>query len=445
MEIQFEEETQQQPATDTQNELLALVVNSKISESKHVAIYGSLGTFMDKAAEWSGKIDEIVITSPEEVDKMKMARESRLTLKKMRLEALEIVKTNRGKVKDRMAADLLEDKLWLKGGQIIESTFEKLEEKLEQKEKFAELYDKERKEKLAKERMEVLIPLGFQVTAGFGLGDMDEAMYQSLKVGLETMKKQKEQQEAEAEELRKKEAEEKEKEQKRIKEENEKINQQKDLQNKRLKELMPYNHIPIPIEFDFTVLWSLDDAAYQEILSKKKELYEVEQANLKAENEKKVKLDARFEKRKAELIKIGFTEYNGTFSLKDTFTVCHREQAYKTEDKEWTLYLKNIQKLIDDKKKSDKEADDAKAKADKAAADLKKKQDDEAAAAKAKLAAEKKAAKAPDKEKLNELAKIIDELKMPEVKSEEAAGVITNVQGLLLKVSTYIREKTEKI
>jgi membrane protein involved in colicin uptake len=71
---------------------------------------------------------------------------------------------------------------------------------------------------------------------------------------------------------------------------------------------------------------------------------------------------------------------------------------------------------------------------EKAAAELKAKQD-----------AEKKAKAAPDKAKLNDFAKMLDELTLPELKSEEANKVLSDAKTLLQKVSTFIREKSSII
>lgn len=84
----------------------------------------------------------------------------------------------------------------------------------------------------------------------------------------------------------------------------------------------------------------------------------------------------------------------------------------------------------------------------KAEAEQKAKREAEAKAAaelKAKQDAEKKAKAAPDKEKLNDFAKMLDELVLPELKSEEANKVLSDAKTLLAKVSNFIREKSSVI
>lgn len=118
-------------------------------------------------------------------------------------------------------------------------------------------------------------------------------------------------------------------------------------------------------------------------------------------------------------------------------------------------------KAIEEKARKEKAAADAKLKAEREAkekleselkakseAEAKAKRDAEAKAAaelKAKQDAEKKAKAAPDKTKLNDFAKMLDELTLPELKSEEANKILTDAKTLLAKVSAFIREKSSII
>lgn len=64
---------------------------------------------------------------------------------------------------------------------------------------------------------------------------------------------------------------------------------------------------------------------------------------------------------------------------------------------------------------------------------------------KAKEAAEKKAANAPDKTKLIEFSKQIKAIQLPQVKSEEAKKIASDVEKLLEKVCVFINEKAETL
>lgn len=118
-------------------------------------------------------------------------------------------------------------------------------------------------------------------------------------------------------------------------------------------------------------------------------------------------------------------------------------------------------KALEEKARKEKAAAEAKLKAEreakekleaelkaKAEAEQKAKREAEAKAAaelKAKQDAEKKAKAAPDKAKLNDFAKMLDELALPELKSEEANKVLSDAKTLLAKVSNFIREKSSII
>jgi len=195
------EDTKMNPS-ETTTELANLVEASGVEKSKQNKISETLGVFFAKASEWDATIQSIVITSPKETGKMKMAREGRLTLRDMRLDGERAVKLRRDEIKYKMANDVLEDKLWLKAGQMMEATFKNLETKLEEKETFKIRWDAERTEERRVERLAQLIPLGFQSENGFRLGDMDESIFKSLKLGLESSKKEREDAERKEEESR---------------------------------------------------------------------------------------------------------------------------------------------------------------------------------------------------------------------------------------------------
>jgi len=141
------------------NELSIVVMESGIEKSKAELITSTLGSFFNKAKEWNNTISALVINDISETGKMKMAREGRLTLKNMRIECKKLVEEKRQSVKNRMADDILEDKLWLKSFQMVEATYKNLEGKLEEKEKFAERKEAERLDQIEKERLSKLLPL----------------------------------------------------------------------------------------------------------------------------------------------------------------------------------------------------------------------------------------------------------------------------------------------
>jgi hypothetical protein len=111
-------------------------------------------------------------------------------------------------------------------------------------------------------------------------------------------------------------------------------------------------------------------------------------------------------------------------------------------DKERAELLAKAEKENEEKERLEK------AIADRKAADEKIKLDAELklqAEQRAKAAEEKKAKLAPDKTKLLNFMQALNDLPRPEIKSIEAAEIMANVNGLLMKVSNYIRDNVNKL
>lgn len=126
------------------------------------------------------------------------------------------------------------------------------------------------------------------------------------------------------------------------------------------------------------------------------------------------------------------------------------EEAAKKEREEAERKLKA------EREKARIEAEKAKAEKAKLEAEIKAKAEAEERARKeaearaiaeqnAREASEKKAKNAPDRTKLIGLASQIDELIMPEIKSEEAQKILSDVKTLLSRVSIFIREKSSAL
>lgn len=213
-------------------ELAALVQSSGLEVEKQNEIGSTLGRFFEKASEWSGKIDSIVVTDPTDTITMNMAREGRLGLRSMRLEAEKLVKEKRQSVQSAMSAFTLEDKLWLKAGQMMELTFKHLEGKLEDQEKFAERFEADRRAKLKADRLAILAPLGY--FDGNGLDTMTDVAFDALLGGLKAQIEAKEaaERQAEAERIAKEKAEREERE--RIAAENARLKAEAEAKEKEL-------------------------------------------------------------------------------------------------------------------------------------------------------------------------------------------------------------------
>ena len=182
--------------------LTPIIKESKVPQTVADQVNQSLTPFFAKVEEWKNTIKTIVITDPTETGKMKMAREGRLALRQMRLNGAEIVKANRDIIKERMESDVLEDKLWLKSGQVMELEYKTLEAQLEEKEKFAEVYEANRKKQLHITRSAELSQFGWQDLGLVNLGDMDSGSYAALLNGTKLQYEADKKAEAEAEKAR---------------------------------------------------------------------------------------------------------------------------------------------------------------------------------------------------------------------------------------------------
>jgi len=172
--------------------------------------------------------------------------------------------------------------------------------------------------------------------------------------------------------------------------------------------------------------------------------------NDKLEAEKKAEAE-RVEKEKAEIaererIRKENERLKAEAEAKEKQLADERAKA-EAERKKIEEDAKKEREEADRKLKAEREAakiaaDKAKAEKDKLEAELKAEADKKENERKAKEAAEKKAKNAPDKEKLLEIARNIDNLAIPEIKSEEAQKILSDVKILLSKVSVFIREKS---
>jgi hypothetical protein len=139
------------------NQLTALVQSSGLAIEKTKEIADGLSRFFEMAGEWAEKIETIIVDHPTQKGEMKIARESRLMLRGYRLEAEKSIKEKRDFLKNKMSDDILLDKLLLSANKMIKATYENLEGKLEEKEKFAERFEAEQKAILLESRFSLVL------------------------------------------------------------------------------------------------------------------------------------------------------------------------------------------------------------------------------------------------------------------------------------------------
>jgi len=364
-------------------ELTAIVENSGLENTKGQKLLSMFTPYFTAMAEIETKINSLNAENPLAVD-VKMAREIRLALKNNRVAS--------EKVKDEQKASILiEGRLIDNLNNIVKNTSKGLELKCESIEKYAEQQELKRKEERKLIRLEALKP--YEESEGFfnfnyDLLGMEDVAFDNLLEGTKLSYEAKKERERKAEEERiaKELAEQKERE--RIKAENERLKLEAEAREKELAEQKRLQE---------------EERIKQEKLladeKAKQEAERIEQERLRAEEKKKA--DEILAKQKAE-----------------------SEAKLKAEQ---DAKLK-LEKELKAKQEAEQKA--------KEEADKKKKKEAEE---------QKKLARQPDKQKLELFSKSVLNVEYPDVKSEEAKKILTDVQSLMNKVSLFIKSEIEKL
>lgn len=133
-------------------EVQALAV--KVPEQRKEEITALLHNVFKQVAEAGAEIEMIQVNSIADTKQMALAKEMRLEVKRLRLEATKTLNVQRQEVQNAMSGYQLEDKLLLKTIQILEIQCKAIEEQAEYKEKYLERYAAEQKLKRDMERLE---------------------------------------------------------------------------------------------------------------------------------------------------------------------------------------------------------------------------------------------------------------------------------------------------
>jgi colicin import membrane protein len=296
---------------------------------------------------------------------------------------------------------------FLTGGKFVdavknkeEAINERMEETLEEIEKYFEIQESKRKESLRNERSIELS--GYTENPSiYPLGEMVEKDYQELKEGLKLQKQ------AKVEAERKAQFE---------KEENERLDI---LLGKRRIEIAPYIQF-FTQESDLRLMPENEYQILIQSLHKAKADYDLEQENIRKENERQKK---ELEEKEAQL-KAEREE---------------SERKAKAEKEKQDAILAEQQRQNDLKLKAER---DAKEKLEK---EIQDKKDAELKAENERKAAEKKALNAPEKDKLKAFAKAILEIKLPDFTTDEAKSIALDVFEKQKGFAYWVINQSEKL
>lgn len=199
-----------------ENQIIKVVETAGLEESTQLQIKEKFLPFFEKAEEWKKKAKALVVTDISQKHEMQMARQARLALRSIRIDA------------DKVRKELKEDSLrYGKAVQgvynVIEYLIKPIERHLEEQEKFAEIQEAKRKDEIRQYRKAEIEPYAEFLPFGLDFGEMSETDYNNVLSGAKLQQQQKIEDERKAEQERiereKAEAEERE----RIRKENERL------------------------------------------------------------------------------------------------------------------------------------------------------------------------------------------------------------------------------
>lgn len=156
----------------TNVEVLNLIEQNGIQVAPNRNIVDSFLNFFGEVRKWQAQAQALTITSIEQTNEMKIARQARLALKNIRVE---VEHTRKRLKEDSLRTGQTIDAV----AKILTNEISPIEKHLEEQEKFAEIQEKKRKAQLRAARELALEPFTVD-TQHYNLEDMPEDTFQSL-------------------------------------------------------------------------------------------------------------------------------------------------------------------------------------------------------------------------------------------------------------------------
>ncbi|HEY1956746.1 MAG TPA: hypothetical protein VGH28_14095 [Polyangiaceae bacterium] len=179
--------------TNTSNALALAVSDLDLEDA--TALRKAFGSFFEKADEWVARAKEIKVTSEDQKREMKLARESRLGLREIRIN----VEKTRKQLKER---SLRYGKAVDGAANLIKGVIEPIEEYLQEQESFADRAAAKRRDALRSARGDALRALGADPAAYADLGAMTDDAWDAAREAAELAKKAREDEAARLEAIR---------------------------------------------------------------------------------------------------------------------------------------------------------------------------------------------------------------------------------------------------
>ena len=166
--------------TASPDDRLALATKD-LDKDSAIAVRASFGSLLTQAEDWGRRARALVVTDEADVAGMKLARESRLALRQIRIAA--------ERARKSMKEDALKRGQAIDGAyKVIASLIEPLEEHLLEQETFAERAEKRRCEERAAERAQTLRALEVDPAMYADLGGMPAEAWETVRLDAERAK-----------------------------------------------------------------------------------------------------------------------------------------------------------------------------------------------------------------------------------------------------------------
>ncbi len=268
---------------EVENKIQVLRKGTDLDQSTAQRVLSAYESFFKQAADWERKAKAIVVTSTDDKESMKQAREVRLALKNMRVDA----KKKHDELKKK---SLIEGKFIDSIYNIFAGIVTPLEDHLIEQEKYVERIEKERLDKVESERKGLLEELGVN-TGFYDLRSMEQEQFDELLEQSKEQKKHREEVEARAaEERRKEEA---------AAREREKKNR---IEKDRMRQLMQAGY-----QYEGNDLAEMSQEAFDKLLGEKQKELEESKAAMEREAHKQ-RIERLRVDRKSMLLKYGVTD-----------------------------------------------------------------------------------------------------------------------------------------
>lgn len=433
---------------------LSIIDTMGLEKQTAVAIRNSFEPFIRQVYEWKTKAMELVVTDVTQTDLMQAARESRLALKSIRVQA------------DKVRKALKEDSnRYGKAVQTvynsIESIITPIEQHLEQQERFKEVQEALVKAKLYQERTAEAAEVMEYMPAGIRLEDLTHEDYNRLLNGARLQRKEAIEQ-AERERL-----------------EEEAKQAAWNTHIKRREVVLRYFDYASDALLQSADLSTLSDLEWDTAVKALEIAKEEDEEKQRKAHQRASALyalgftavtrnmgdgEALFYERKCGVINedgshdswvtnehILFANEEGwQFIYEQAKSIASHYYSKEKAEAEKQEKIRAMEKAEAERKAAEaekmrKELEAERAKLEAEQAELRNKKAQEEAEAKRQAEAQRKAERAPDKAKLVQLAENLLIYSLPQTKSPEAQKIVDEVQELLRKVSLHIKKRMEDL